>query len=134
MRKLTQFLKTIFQRTRAGQETFANVQELRVAFTTRYHNFKLLLTANNKALEIMSEFEKALEGNQPFGMSFVRSSSTAVSVNVFRIIKHLDALAPGKYSDLYERFRLIQDAINRGIGAEKAPQRGSPGSSASVHR
>ncbi len=122
MRKLTQFLKTIFQRTRAGQETFANVQELRVAFTTRYHNFKLLLTANNKALEIMSEFEKALEGNQPFGMSFVRSSSTAVSVNVFRIIKHLDALAPGKYSDLYERFRLIQDAINRTLAQKKLPK------------
>lgn len=122
MRKLTQFLKTIFQRTRAGQETFANVQELRVAFTTRYHNFKLLLTANNKALEIMSEFEKALEGNQPFGMSFVRSSSTAVSVNVFRIIKHLDALAPGKYSDLYERFRLIQEAINAALAQKKLPK------------
>ncbi len=122
MTKLTQFLRTIFQRKRASQETFANVQELRVAFTTRYHDFKLLLTANNKALEIMSELEKALEGNQPFGMSFVRSSSTAVSVNVFRIIKHLDALAPGKYADLYERFRIIQDAINRALAQKKLPR------------
>jgi pyruvate, water dikinase len=122
MTRLTQFLRSIFQRGRAGEETYASVQELRAAFTSRYHNFKLLLTANNKALEIMSEFEKALEGNQPFGMSFVRSSSTAVSVNVFRIIKHLDALAPGKYSDLYECFRLIQDAINRELDQKKLPK------------
>jgi pyruvate, water dikinase len=122
MTKLTQFLRAIFQRGRGDQEVLANVQELRAAFTSRYHNFKLLLTANNKALEIMSELEKALEGNQSFGMSFVRSRSTAISVNVFRIIKHLDSLAPGKYSDLYERFRIIQDAINRTLAQRKLPK------------
>jgi pyruvate,water dikinase len=122
MKKLTQFLRTIFCGRREGQDSYANVQELRAAFASRYHNFKLLLTANNKALEIMSDLEKALEGNQPFGMSFVRSACTAVSVTVFRIIKHLDALAPGKYADLQERFSIIQDLINKTLVQKRFPK------------
>ncbi|MGB6068563.1 MAG: PEP/pyruvate-binding domain-containing protein [Desulfomonilaceae bacterium] len=122
MTRLTQFFSTIFKKRRGDLHTDSNVQELRAAFAVRYNDFKLLLTANNKALEIMSELEKALEGNQPLGMSFVRSRCTAVSVNVFKIIKHLDALAPGKYFDLYERFRLIQEAINRMLLQKKLPR------------
>ncbi len=93
MTRILQSIKKIFTRKRQEIDS-ANIQELRAAFTARYHSFKLLLTANNKALEIMSDLERALEGNQTFGMSFIRSNCTAVMVNVFRIIKHLDELAP----------------------------------------
>ena len=112
--KLFQLLMQLFRR-RAGTGDDQEVQDLRAAFATRYHNFKLLLTANNKALEIMSELEKALEGGQPFGMNFVRSRATAVSVNVFRIIKHLDELAPGKYAELYDRFKHIEASIKEAV-------------------
>ncbi|MBI5251307.1 MAG: pyruvate, water dikinase, partial [Desulfomonile tiedjei] len=121
MAKLLQLFKKIFGRKRQKSDS-ASIHELRAAFSTRYHNFKLLLTANNKALEIMSDLEKALEGNQTFGMSFVRSNSTAVLVNVFRIIKNLDELAPGKYSELYGRFRVIQDSMNRVLTFKKMPK------------
>lgn len=88
------------------------LEDLRLAFQNRYHHFKLLLNANNRALEIMTEMEEMLQGTRPFGMTFVRSRCTLVSTNVFQIIQHLDALAPGKYSELYERFRAIQKQIN----------------------
>jgi len=120
MIKLPRFLRRIIFRSR-GEESLETVQELRAAFAHRYHNFKLLLTANNKALEIMSDMEKALEGTQPFGMSFVRSSCTAVSVNVFRIIKHLNELSPGKYSELFNRFKTIQDRINQTLLVKPLP-------------
>jgi pyruvate,water dikinase len=121
MIKLLRFFKRLLGK-RGENESNSSVQELRAAFTTRYHNFKLLLTANNKALEIMTDLEKALEGNQPFGMSFVKSRSTGVSVNVFRIIKNLDELAPGKYEELYTRFKTIQDRINRSLESRMIPK------------
>ena len=55
MIKLPGFLKRIVSRRRRAEESAATVQELRAAFTHRYHNFKLLLTANNKSLEIMTD-------------------------------------------------------------------------------
>jgi len=72
---------------------------------------KLLLGANNKALQIMSELEEARKGDTPFGMSFIRANCTAVSVNVFRMVQCMDQLAPRKYIDLYHSFRSIQGSI-----------------------
>jgi len=91
----------------------SNVEELRTDFKARYHNFKLLLSANNKALEIMATIEQALQGNRSFGMSFIRTSCTAISVNVFRMIRNLTELAPGKYAELNDRFNEIQVRIDK---------------------
>ncbi|MEJ2725522.1 MAG: PEP/pyruvate-binding domain-containing protein, partial [Deltaproteobacteria bacterium] len=103
-------VRTWFSRKAGGEAQSA--EELRVAFRARYHQFKLLLNANNKALEIMAEMEEALKGTWPFGMTFVRSRCTRVSTNVFQIAKHLNDLAPGKYEVLYHRFKDIQVKIN----------------------
>lgn len=86
-------------------------EQIRIDFKDRYHNFKLLLNANNKALEIMGNIEHALQGDEPFGMAFIRSNVTAVSVNVFKLIKYLCELAPGKYNELFEQFENIQNEI-----------------------
>ena len=86
----------------------SNVEELRTAFKARYHQFKLLLNANNKALDIMAEMEEALKGVHPFGMTFVFSRCTSISTSVWQIVKHLNDLAPGRYEELYERFSYIR--------------------------
>jgi pyruvate,water dikinase len=97
----------------------SDVEALRIEFRDRYHSFKLLLNANNKALEIMADIEKALAGFGPFGMSFVRSSCTSVSVNVFSMIKHLDRLAHDKYPELYSVYNNIQQDIDRKLAPPK---------------
>ncbi len=125
MAGVVELIRNIFSRKKKEREPL-NIHELRVAFTSRYHNFKLLLTANNKALEIMSDLEKALEGNQTFGMSFIRSNCTAVLVNVFRMIKNLDELAPGKYSELHNSFKQIQEQINAVLAYKKPALGDSP--------
>jgi pyruvate,water dikinase len=97
---------------RRQEEELQSAEELRIAFKSRYHVFKLLLNANNKALDIMAEMEEARKGTWPFGMSFVRSRCISVSTSVFQIVKNINDLAPGKYSVLFDRFKQIQMTIN----------------------
>ncbi|MCE5333920.1 MAG: pyruvate, water dikinase [Desulfobacteraceae bacterium] len=99
--------------------TPSDAEALRTAFRSRYHNFKLLLSANNKALQVMSDLEDARKGDRPIGMSFVRAHCTAASVNVFRMVKCMEQLAPGKYSGLGERFRAIQGCITEILSERK---------------
>lgn len=122
MGRISKFFKSIFSKREI--EKSANVEELRTAFKARYHQFKLLLNANNKALEIMAEMEEALRGTWPFGMSFVRSRSTSVSTNVFQIVKHLNELSAGKYEALYGKFKKIQKRINPLIYPKTATKEG----------
>lgn len=102
----------------------ADVEALRVDFKSRYHNFKLLLRANNKALEEMADIQRALSGQEPFGMAFVRAKCTAVSVNVFTMIKTIEVLAPGKFSRLSEVFGSIQQQIDQVLAPKKGPTDG----------
>ena len=124
--KMGKWIKGLFskkescERVRKGDD----IEALRGAFKARYHSFKLLLNANNEALEIMTELEEALRASHPFGMSFVRSRITAISTNVFKIIKHLDELAPHKYEELFHRFREIQQRIHTLIGQGPLPREG----------
>ncbi len=67
----------------------------------------------------MSELEEASKGDTPFGMSFIRAGCTAVSVNVFRMVKCMDQLAPGKYVEFYDSFRSIQSRIAEILSEEK---------------
>jgi len=100
----------------------AEVESLRLDFKERYRNFKQLISANNKALEIMADIEQALQGERPFGMTFVRSSVTAVSVSVFRMIRKMNLLAPGKYEQLGTRFEEIKSAIDAILSRTKPVQ------------
>ncbi len=110
MGRIYDFLRRlVIKMPRAGG---SNAEELRIAFKARYHNFKLLLNSNNKALEIMADIEEALKGVRPFGMTFVMSSCTRISTNVWQIIRHLNELAPGKYEELAGRFKEIQEKVN----------------------
>ena len=111
MKKIRNFLKNLFSFDPPPAEP-ENIEELRVAFRERYHNFKLLLSANNRSLEVMAEMEQALQGDRSYGMSFVRSSATSISVNVFRMIQSLHHLAPGKYAELDSRFSAIEKAVD----------------------
>ena len=87
-------------------------EDLRIEFKTRYLNFRLLLNANKRVLEAMARIEQALRDKHPFDMPFVRANCTTVSVEVFRMIKNLEGLAPGKHQGLLTRFYDIQHGID----------------------
>jgi pyruvate,water dikinase len=90
-----------------------DVETLRAVFRERYHSFKLLLGANNRALEIMSDIEHALQGQTVFDMAFVRGRCTEVTVSVHRMVRELDRLAPGKYPGLAKRCQEIRESIEK---------------------
>jgi pyruvate,water dikinase len=111
MGSLKHFIRKFF--SSGKEEAAADVAQLRLVFRERYAHFKQLISANNKALEIMAEIEGALQGDRPFGMSLVRSCVTTVSVNVFQMVDNLQRLAPNKYDTLLPRFNAISQQIDR---------------------
>jgi pyruvate,water dikinase len=124
MERIITLLKRLFP-GKWGRESY-DAETLRIAFRDRYHHFKLLLNANNKALAIMAEIGEALKGISPFGMSFVRSRCTAASTSVFQIVRNLTELAPGKYEALFDRFKEIQKALNVPIRHDHLVTQGPP--------
>lgn len=103
MKKLISFLKNFFSNPEPP-DTGPDAETLRVEFQERYHHFKMLLNANNRALEIMTEIEQALSLKRPFGASFIRAKSTAITVSLLRLLKNLERLSGGKYNALYKQF------------------------------
>jgi pyruvate,water dikinase len=122
MGRMLNRLKQLFSRGRRLDE--AEVEPLRIEFKSRYHHFKLLLSANNQSLDIMAEIDEALTGKKPFGMKFVRARCTRISTHVFQIIQHLNRLAPGSYEPLQDRFREIQKCIHPFLEAPAPPSQG----------
>ncbi|HET9100576.1 MAG TPA: PEP/pyruvate-binding domain-containing protein, partial [Acidobacteriaceae bacterium] len=115
MRSIRGWLQSVGFGKREEPLSALAVDTLRTTFQARYHHFKLLLGANNKALEIMGELQEARGGETPFGMYFVNSRCTAVCVNVLRAIDNLNELAPGRYADLYAAFQSIEARIRENI-------------------
>jgi pyruvate,water dikinase len=68
--------------------------------------------------------QAALEGGA-FGMTFVHSHCTAVGVNVFKMVRNLDILAPEKYTLLFDRLQEIQNRIDEEL-AIAPPSEGAP--------
>src|SRR3990172_8459615 len=121
----TNMLRSLLEavrRLRSRRTPPVQATEVRGAFQARYHQFKLLLNANNKALEAMARLEQARHATEPFGMPFLRANATAVSVNVAQIIRAMDALAPGKYAGLWDRFHEIQRHLEAALAAPSLPE------------
>ncbi|MGD9124307.1 MAG: PEP/pyruvate-binding domain-containing protein, partial [Desulfarculaceae bacterium] len=118
-------IKRLFGRKNQPQLSSQEIAELRTAFKERHRQFRLLLAANNKALELMSEMEQALGGDRPFGMSFIKSRCTATSVNVHQMVRSLESLAPGRYPGLESRFQELRQALQAELD-RNPPEPGGP--------
>ncbi len=114
-------LGTLFRRQDApaqdGGVSDAETERLRALYRERCSRFRLLLSANKSALEIMADMEEALRGVRPFGMTYVRGACTRVCASVFQIVRHLNALSDNRWPELETKF----DEIRTGIEAVVAP-------------
>jgi pyruvate, water dikinase len=109
MNQLLDFLKKHLFFDKEPRQT---PEELQALFRSRYRKFRALLTANNIALEAMAEMEQVLQSNQTFSMAFTRSRSTAVMVNVYKMVQCLIDMSGGKYKGLEKSFKEISDHVD----------------------
>lgn len=116
-----QHLRDIFRRL-TGKPAIrqeASVEELRTLLKSRFLHFKILIKANNELLEIMSDMEAMLKSGRSFGMSYVRSHCTAISVNLFKIVENLNLISNNKYREL----DVVSDQVRRKISDYLAEKR-----------
>lgn len=92
-------------------------------FKARYQAFRRLLSANNTALDIMTDLESAALGHRHFGMHFLRSRVTGATAKVFSIVENLLFLAPGKYLGLRDAMRSIQENIQQELSLRQTAHR-----------
>jgi pyruvate, water dikinase len=105
--------ETILAFLRLGKNgSHQDVSALRNSFRKHYRNFRALLTANNNTLEIMAEMEETLTLGRPFSMAFIRGHCTALTANVYKMIKLLQDLSGGGYQELSQSFSSISSEID----------------------
>jgi len=92
-------------------------------FLARCDNFRLLLAANNKALETMAEMTEESRSDSLFGMSHIRAQSLKVAAGVRQMIERLCRMNPGKYEALKEIFNHIVMEMETAVAdrAERQP-------------
>ncbi len=103
-----------------------DAEAARELLRSRYHSLRLLLAANTRALESMATLERASTDDSVFGMTFVRAHSTAIGVNVFKMVRNLDGLAPGKYTNLFDRLQEIDGRIDAELATVPEPKDAPP--------
>jgi pyruvate, water dikinase len=119
-------LKQLFKRRQEGKIRDAERarDQIRLGFTKRYLNFKMLLALNDQVLEIINEMEEALENGPWFGMAFIRAHCTALSVNLFKIIQNLNEITDGRYRHLSSVFDGIWAKIDQELKKRKVVSEG----------
>ncbi|MGB7918747.1 MAG: PEP/pyruvate-binding domain-containing protein [Desulfobacterales bacterium] len=104
LERLFSFFKKNRRETRVGQGLMAT-------FRTRYASFKALLQVNSELLQLISDIEEKLRGEDIFGMTYVRSQSSRCVFYTARMIQNLEELSGRKFPALTE----VLDGIQNGI-------------------
>jgi pyruvate,water dikinase len=110
--RLGERLRDLIGRERPEPLSVEEAERLSSLFKERYQSFRRLLTSNGRALESMAMMEQAALGTRPYGMDFIVSNATEVVVEVYQMVRHLDALAPEKYHGLFGRFEDIRHELD----------------------
>ena len=88
-------------------------------FRFKYSCFKMLLDSNAEFLNVMTDLEEKLLGQQVFGMSYVRSRSAKAVFHALRMIKNIDDLSGHCYSPLFDTLEKINLKIKEILGRKK---------------
>ncbi|MCJ2165579.1 PEP/pyruvate-binding domain-containing protein [Pseudodesulfovibrio sp. S3] len=110
-------LKTLFNFIHRNPDEKDETAEL---FLAKSENFRLLLSANNEALELMAEMTGEAQSDQVFGISHVRAQSLKVASGVRQMIERLCLMAPGKYEALRNVFNNVVQSMDEAFESRSA--------------
>ena len=117
--KITMFKKlNLLKRIKSRKGTFS-CDNLSNVFRFKYSCFKMLLDSNTEFLKVISDIEEKLQGQQVFGMSYVRSRAAQAVFHTFRMVKNLDDLSGHRYSLLFDVLEKINLSIKEVLGKRK---------------
>ncbi len=118
---MTQVISNIWKALRSWRSGNAEISRERLArlFRFRYACFKDLLAANTELLNIITDFEHKLRGQDVFGMSYVRSQATRAVFHTLKMVKSLDDLSGHRYQLLFQIVDKINVTINEELGKKK---------------
>jgi pyruvate,water dikinase len=112
-------LKTLFHFIHGNPEGKREAVE---DFLNKSEDFRLLLSANAKALELMAEMTGAARSAQPSGIARVRAYSVMVASSVRQMIERLCRMAPGKYEGLRDAFNgIVRNMDQAFAGPSRGP-------------
>lgn len=87
--------------------------DLSELFRKKYTSFKELLDSNAEMAAIIADLTKKLQGNDLFGMSYVRSQTALAVFHALRMAKALNVLSANSYAALYSVIEDLQSKIRR---------------------
>ncbi len=88
-------------------------------FKFRYTRFKDLLASNTELLNIITDLEYKLRGQEVFGMSYARSQAARAIFHALRMSKSLEDLSGHRHSQLFAVVQRINEAIGDELGKKK---------------
>ena len=94
-------------------------EDLNEVFRFKYSCFKDLLASNEDNLNTITDIEQKLEGQQIFGMAYVRTVSARTVFHTLRMIKSLNALSGNRYLPLFEALERINAKVKTVLEQKK---------------
>ncbi|MFH0823179.1 MAG: PEP/pyruvate-binding domain-containing protein [Pseudomonadota bacterium] len=115
------FINNLIERIKRWKNGTAGPSGDRVSrlFRFKYTCFKDLLASNTELLNILTDLEEKLRGQQVFGMSYVRSQASRAVFHTLRMVKSLDDLAGHTYRPLFDAVDGIDGLIKSELGKRK---------------
>jgi pyruvate,water dikinase len=94
-------------------------EDLNEVFRFKYSCFKDLLASNEDNLNIITDIEQKLQGQQIFGMAYVRTVAARTVFHALRMIKSLNALSGNRYLALFDSLERINVNIKMELEKKK---------------
>lgn len=93
--------------------------ELGKLFRFKYAAFRMLLDSNSQLLQVISDVEEKLRGQQVFGMAYVRTEAGWALFHTLRMVKNLDDLSRHRYPRLFEVLQRIEGRLQEEMSGKR---------------